>query len=111
MIAIAVLNYHNTVLLHENAEQVAEAHQILDLTTGILLGLVDTETGERGFLLTQRDDFLRPYTAALPRIQEGMAKLKTMIKPDTPQEDRLKKLEQMTADRLVLLKDRIELRR
>ena len=32
MIAIAVVNHRNTVVLDENAARVAEAHEILDLT-------------------------------------------------------------------------------
>ncbi len=111
MIAIAVLNYRNTLLLNQNAQRVDEAHKILDLTMGIMLGLVDAETGERGFLLTFNDDFLRPYTDALPLIQGRMAKLKEMINDDGAQHERLMKLEEMAAGRLALLKERIDLRR
>ena len=111
MIAIAMLNYRNTLLLDENAAQVSEAHEVLDLTVGVMLGLVNTETGERGFLLTSRDEFLRPYTDALPRIQEHLAKLKEKIKDESPQRERLDKLDQLTAIRLALLKERIDLYR
>ncbi len=111
MIAIAVLNYRNTLLLYQNAQRVDEAHKILDLTMGIMLGLVDAETGERGYLLTFDNDFLRPYTDALPVIQQRMTKLKEMIKGNGLQQERLDKLEEMTLGRLALLKERIDLRR
>src|SRR5438874_2084803 len=33
--------------------------------------IVDAETGERGFLLTGKDDYLEPYNAALPKINNA----------------------------------------
>src|SRR5579871_1111047 len=111
MIAIAVLNHHNTVLLHQNALQVDEAHKIIDLTTGILLGLVDTETGERGFLLTGSDEFLRPYTQALPSIRTRLAELAELTKANPQQQSQIHRLDQLANERLALLKDRIDRRR
>ena len=111
MIAIAVLNRHNTLLLHENAQQVDEAHKIIDLTTGVLLGLVDTETGERGYLLTGNEDFLQPYVAAVPRIAARLAELQRLDGENHQQRAHIQTLDQLTAERLTLLKERIELRR
>src|ERR1700748_3030494 len=37
--------------------------------------IVDEETGLRGYLLTRRDEFLQPYTEALPHVEEEFAKL------------------------------------
>jgi two-component system CheB/CheR fusion protein len=111
MIAIAVLNRHNTLLLHENARLVDEAHKVIDLTNGVLLGLVDTETGERGFLLTGNEAFLKPYTIALPKITARMDELEAMTAGNAKQQTQIHKLLQLTTERLALLKERIDLRR
>lgn len=111
MVAIAVLNHHNTLLLHENARRVDEAHKIIDLTNGVLLGLVDTETGERGFLLTGNEKFLRPYDSALPRIATRLADLKELTQGNTKEQAQIAMLDKLVDERLTLLKERVSLRR
>ncbi len=111
MIATAVVNYRNTLLLNENSARVSEAHEVIDLTNGVLLGLVNTETGERGYLLTAREDFLLPYTNALPGIEERLAKLETLIQENPIQQARIDRLEVMTRARVALLTARVEFRR
>ena len=41
--------------------------------------VVDAETGQRGYLLTGREEYLRPYTAAIPRIDESMHRLREIL--------------------------------
>jgi PAS domain S-box-containing protein len=111
MIATAVVNYRNTLLLNENGARLSEAHEVIELTNGILLGLVNMETGERGFLLTGSDEFLRPYTNALPLFSGRLDRLEMLIRANPVQHARIDKLQEMARGRLALLKDRIELRR
>jgi PAS domain S-box-containing protein len=111
MIATAVVNYRNTVLLNENNSRVSEAHEVIDLTNGVLLGLVNTETGERGYLLTASDEFLRPYTVALPEIEQRLIKLESLIQHNPVQQARIDRLEEMTRARLALLTERVEYKR
>jgi PAS domain S-box-containing protein len=107
----AALAYFNTRQLREDAGWVTHTHEVLDLTADVLLALVDAETGERGFLLTGRDEYLQPYTAALPRLGERLAQLKDKTRYNPRQQARLAKLEELAAVRLALLKQRIDLRR
>ncbi|MBZ5737463.1 PP2C family protein-serine/threonine phosphatase [Nocardioides mangrovi] len=48
---------------------------------GVLALYVDQETGERGFILTGRDEFLAPYDAAGPQIDEDLALLREQVSP------------------------------
>jgi len=41
--------------------------------------IVDAETGERGFLLTGKDEYLEPYNAALPKINNAFHRLREML--------------------------------
>ena len=106
-------NRHCHQLSHTSTKTASESpkHTRVDLTNGVLLGLVNTETGERGFLLTESDEFLRPYTDALPVIETRLAKLQELTRYNSELRARTQKLEEMTRARLALLKDRIDLRR
>jgi PAS domain S-box-containing protein len=115
VVALLVVNaglaYRNTRQLNEDAGWVAHAHEVRDLTASVLLTLVDAETGQRGFLVTGEDEFLQPYDAALNRLTGQMAKLKDKARDNERQQERIRKLEEMTAVRLALLKQGIDLRR
>jgi signal transduction histidine kinase len=47
--------------------------------TELFAAVVDAETGQRGFLLTRRDEYLVPYKEALPRIDEARLRLQELI--------------------------------
>jgi CHASE3 domain sensor protein len=66
---------------------VAHTHEELDLTSGAMRTLVDAETGQRGFLLTGKDNFLEPYRQALARLDQQVRALKD--KPRTTPGSRL----------------------
>ncbi len=57
-----------------------------------LRSIVDEETGVRGYLLTRRDDFLQPYNAAVPRVEEQFAKLPPLVADNPEQLSRLQQL-------------------
>jgi PAS domain S-box-containing protein len=111
LIVNAGLAYHNTRQLDEDAAWVAHTHEVLDLTGETLLALVDAETGERGFLITGKEEFLQPYHGALTRLGERVALLKRKTSDNERQQGRIRKLEAMIRTRLALLKRAIDLRR
>ena len=41
--------------------------------------VVDAETGERGYLLTGKEEYLEPYNAAVPRIDNAFHRLREML--------------------------------
>ena len=65
LIITAVLNFYNTQRLKEDTGRVIHTLKVIELTDDVLLALVDAETGQRGFLLTGKEEFWQPYDAAL----------------------------------------------
>ncbi len=111
LIVDAVLAYRNTRQLDEDAGWVAHTHEVMDLTSDVLLTVVDAETGERGFLISGKDEFLQPYDDALKRLDERMARLKEKTEDNARQQTRIKQLEEMIGVRIALLRQAIDLRR
>ncbi|GAA5785562.1 histidine kinase [Chitiniphilus shinanonensis] len=58
----------------------------------VLTGILNMETGVRGFLLTGQDDFLEPYTSGLAMYEEALANLVKLTSDNPAQQERLKKL-------------------
>ncbi len=53
-------------------EMQASLHEMLAL-------IVDAETGQRGYLLTGREDYLTPYNAALPKVDGAFNHLRELL--------------------------------
>src|SRR5262249_61420782 len=99
LVGNAAIAYRNTRQLLEDAGWVAHTHEVLDLTSGTLRTLVDAETGQRGFLITGKEDFLEPYHQALARLDRQGRALKDKTPDNPPQQARIGELEKVTAER------------
>jgi len=76
---IGTIAYRDTTHLVETSAWVARTHQVQGQLDDALLDLVDAETGQRGYLLTQDETFLEPHAAALQRLQGHVQELASMI--------------------------------
>jgi len=111
LVVNAALTYRNTHQLNEDVNWLSHTNEVLDLTNGVLLALVDAETGERGFVITGEDSYLEPYDNALNRLDRLMTTLKDKTQDNPSQQGRIESLETMTDRRIDLLKRGVELRR
>jgi signal transduction histidine kinase len=73
----------DAVLVHRlvlETSQLAEGARRTRVATARLLAvqhlLTDAETGQRGYILTGRDEYLAPYSTAIDRLQTALADLK-----------------------------------
>jgi CHASE3 domain sensor protein len=76
----------------------AAVHQTLALIT-------DAETGQRGFLLTGKDEYLGPYKASIPKIEGEFSKLRELlVESGTPADrDRADRLNNLIGKKLLEL--------
>jgi len=78
---------------------------------GILQGMTDAETGERGYILTGEEFYLKPYAQGLKEVQEGTEELRKLTSDNLIQQRSLDALESLMQERLMELQERIEVRR
>jgi PAS domain S-box-containing protein len=107
-----------TVTVYLTANQLRES---LDLAQGsqdllvtlerISTGLVDLETGQRGYLLTGDEQYLKPYLAASGRLDEELATLTVAAAGNRLDPDRLATLRRLIAEERDELARTIDLRR
>src|SRR4029077_6402394 len=73
--------------------------------------LVDAETGQRGFLLTEDESYLEPYREAVKNLDRLTDELKKMTSGDPDQQKRIHTLEPLIESKLGELQNTIDLRR
>lgn len=71
--------------------------------------MLDAETGQRGYLLTHREEYLQPYQKALVRIEEIYHQLEAYYGADPGSRDLLKRLHELTDTKLSELALTLEL--
>jgi len=85
-------------------EMEAALHEALGL-------IVDAETGQRGYLLTGKEEYLAPYQAALPKIGDAFHRLRELlvVHGNAEQRDNLGRLNELFGKKLVELEAAIAL--
>jgi methyl-accepting chemotaxis protein len=110
LVIIGGLSFWSTSVLLATAERVNHTHQVLEALDAVLSLLADAESGQRGFLLTRKDTYLKPYEDALRDIAQRLKDVRELTKTNAGQQRRLDRLEGLKDQRLALLREGIELR-
>jgi PAS domain S-box-containing protein len=92
-------------------DQMEISRKIQQATEDLLSSLKDAETGQRGYLLTGREDYLEPYRSALAAIPVVLGNLREVAAPRPEQAEQVKGLEPVVAAKLRELDLTIGLRR
>ncbi len=98
-------------LTNEQARSAAWVDHSLDVRNRIstvLSLLQDAETGQRGYLLTRRPEFLQPYEAAAPRIPSALAALRRATADNPVQQALLNRLDAVATARAAVLADTLK---
>ena len=111
LILVAVTGYRSAKTLIANDELVSHTHKVQLELAELLVQLVNAETGQRGFVITAKDEFLEPYNEALAGIDKVFAEMRQLTIDNPIQTRRLEALRPLIDGKLAELKHRIELRR
>lgn len=92
-------------------DAVEEAHKVRLLSQEMLTRLVDAETGQRGFLLTGRAEYLRIHDEAVLALEPIEAELERRTRGDPEVGERLARVRALTTARLDMMARTIQLAR
>ncbi|MHC5543031.1 CHASE3 domain-containing protein, partial [Singulisphaera rosea] len=111
LIIVGWVSYSGTNRLIETGHRVARAHDVLQGIDGVIALLKDAETGQRGFVLTGKEQYLEPYNAATQAIDQAFDDLRKITKEEPEQQRRLDLVRPLSESKLAELKETIVLRR
>ncbi len=107
----------SSLITYTFGERVLRAHMreqlrrdVIGQLSDLLSTLKDAETGERGFVITGDEQYLEPYAAATKRLENEIAKFKSMPRIDISTKD-VEHVEQLVRQNIERLQSRIDLRR
>jgi PAS domain S-box-containing protein len=108
---IALFSYQNIHAMEDASEQRSISREVRHQSMKLLSMLVDAETGQRGFLLTGKEQYLEPYNHAILEIPGFLKLLKSLNTSSRDQGLDLERLEQLTSTKLGELNESIKLYR
>ena len=88
---------------------VTHTHEIITIASHLDKQLVDAETGQRGFLLTDSPTYLEPYYTGRKGAIEQLNQLKSLTHDNDAQQERLKTIEGLMQQKFAELQETIDL--
>ncbi len=93
MLVVAAIVYTNVTGLIDDFRWVDHTRTVIASGRQLAKLLVDMETGERGFLVTGRDEFLDPYLRGKTEFARLIAQTRELVKDNPAQVERLRRIE------------------
>jgi len=111
MMGIGAISWTTTRRLNQTNHWVSHTFEVIGDLKGMEKSMVDTETGQRGFLVTNQDNFLAPYVQGKEDVIALMVKLRTLTSDNPQQQENLDTLQQLIDVQFQELEETIQLRR
>ncbi len=109
-LAIGLLAYEKLLVLSELRETVDRSDKVLLKIESLLSNLKDSETGQRGYLLTGKSGYLKPYEHSLSDISLNFSALKRLTQDNPKMEELLAQCAPLVEEKLDFIKETIALR-
>ena len=103
--------YFNAQSVKSSEKWVSHTQEVLDKNNEILLDIVNIETGSRGYLLTEKEEFLAPFYQSLKQIDQNLATLLLLTRDNESQQLRVEQLRKSIHNRIRFSKNLIENRK
>lgn len=111
LIITAIASYSSIISLLSSQRAVEHTNAVLGKLENVISVLKDAETGQRGFLLTESDDFLEPYNGSLPKAHALISEIKNLTADNESQLQSAEQLRQLVTKRISTLQRLIDNRR
>ena len=95
----------------ENHKRVQNTRDVVADIGGVLSILKDGETGQRGFLLTESDDYLQPFQVATKELGGSLNRLRALSQDHPEHRDDFEELRRLSIEKLAELDETITLAR
>lgn len=102
-----VVSFSYNRLLKDYRDDVDHTFQVMVAIDNALLQLQDTETGQRGFIITGDESYLAPFEAGRTKLFEVLSRLSSLVSDNPDQRARIENLRRLSDGKLNELQDTI----
>jgi len=92
-VVLGWITYTNTSNLIATSTWVEHTHKVLKNLEVVLSNLKDTETGQRGYIITGEERYLEPFKTGIRNVHDVVSQLRTLTEDNPKQQARLRLLD------------------
>jgi methyl-accepting chemotaxis protein len=111
LLVIVTVAYVGIARLWSNTNELRQSYAVIDGLSQLISDVKDAETGQRGYVITGDDLYLKPYKDSQTSIYKVTTQLRAMTANDAAQSRRLDQALGLIQSKLAELKQTIDLRR
>jgi len=111
LLVVGAVSYDSTTKVSSSAEWVRHTHEVLTGLEGLLSGIKDAETGQRGYVITGESRYLEPYNTARDLVDQKLNSVRSLHSDNPIQQQRLQALEPLVDSKFTELQTVIDLRK
>jgi CHASE3 domain sensor protein len=111
LVILSVVTFENTQRLVQTNYWVTHTVEVLGTLNELLSDLQDVETGQRGFVITGKDEFLEPFERGLSLSRKSYAKVQELTADNLHQQRRLDVLLPVMKERVAFAESVIKVRK
>jgi len=108
---VSYVSFKNSRAYVSDSQTVVRSYEVLAETGATLSLLEQAETGQRGYIITGDSSYLTLYDQSLRAIAQHLDRLREMTGDNQLQQERVRRLEPLIANRLEILQERIQTRK
>jgi CHASE3 domain sensor protein len=108
---IGTLSFWSEVRNDKDREWVRHTYLVVGKLQTVRIDITQAETGQRGFMLTGQDRYLKLYGAGVNQVRQDMTELRDLTSDNSRQQEAIQRLDPLIAARLAELGDGIEVRK
>ena len=108
---IGALSFLSEVRNDEDREWVRHTYLVVGKLQTVRIDITQAETGQRGFMLTGQDRYLKLYGAGVNQVRQDMTELRDRPSDNPRQQEAIQPLDPLIAARLAELGDGVEVRK
>ncbi len=102
-LSVLVFSERSHQRLNQANQLIASSIETQVVASRLLALVTDAETAQRGFILTDRQQYLEPYMAALPHIDPELRRLKALAADDSEQREHVGQLAKLIGEKFAEL--------
>src|ERR1700750_1076851 len=111
LLVSAIASYTSITNLLSNQKMVNHTSLVINRLESVISVLKDAETGQRGFLLTGKEEFLEPYNGSLRKAYGLIDEIKTLTADNSLQQKSAEELRNIIKLRMSILETLIDNKR
>ena len=110
LLAVGGISYHAAQTAHERTLSIAHTQEVLHAIRETMVLITDAETGQRGYVLTGRNEYLAPFENAKQQVPPTLRRLRALTQDNPPQQEHIERLQRYAAEKMALLGEAPEMR-